>query len=235
MWDRAPEKLTYQNLNDQGKVISLKTQSGNLGQVKITWEDTEGGTISSSCSFGPATSNNFPDTTGYACGLGIIRATIFPFTGTRASLIDGAFTAFLRPNDSPGPANTNFLRHNIDGPSSQGSIVSGGCSSGDNKCSVTIRNLPTNNNFIYLKSIYKKSNVTIEGLLDDGVTIAEFSEGQIEIDATARANDIIKRIKVSVPKRQYDRPGYSTETMAGICKELETYPSGADVKCSGIY
>lgn len=233
MWDRDPEKLTFQNLNDQGKIVSLQTSSGDLESINITWEDPSGGNISPSCTGG----NSFPPASGagaYSCALGMIRVSIFPFTGDRASLIDSTYTAFFRPNNSAVGGLASFYRH-ASGASTQGQVVSASCNG--KTCKATINDLPLGKNFLFVKSIYKPSNVEIDGVLrfTGGAGVAQFSEGQIEVDATARANDVLKRTKVSVPNNQYDRPGYSSEVMAGICKELDTYPASFHTNCSTAY
>ncbi|OGL30766.1 hypothetical protein A3F37_04065 [Candidatus Saccharibacteria bacterium RIFCSPHIGHO2_12_FULL_41_12] len=225
MWNIYPKQLVLQELNDQGKIISVNTKDSNLSKLKISWEDVDwkDDTVGR-IGFCPTSGNNFSATTIYDCNIGILRASIIPFTGDRTSLIDSTYTVFLRPKNG---STAVYSPHNS-GSSTQGNVVGSTC---DTKtCSVTINNLPGGNNFLLLKSIYRKSNVTIEGFTAAGVPV-EFSEGQIEIDVTARASDIIKRIKVAVPKGHYDRSGYSVEALDGICKKLEVWPTSSTNPC----
>ena len=122
MWDRDPEQLTYQNLGDQGKIVSLQTSSGDLDKINITWEDPSGSSVSSACNGG----NSFPTISEYSCELGMIRVSIFPFTGDRASLIDSTYTVFFRPANSAVGGLAFFDKH-VDGPSSQGLVINASC------------------------------------------------------------------------------------------------------------
>lgn len=224
MWDKDPEQLVFQNLDDQGKTTSIQA-NGDLRNIRITWEDVSGGTVSASCN--SPSLHTFPQSGSYSCGLGMIRVAILPFTGDRASLVNATYTGFLRPQNNATPVTTTFSRHDA-GSGGQGNVIGASCTG--TTCTATINNLPLGKNFLFIKTAYKKSNVTIEGVLTSGA-VAQFTEGQIEIDATARASDVIKRIKVAVPKISYNNPGYSADVMDGICKDLEVWPTGSGGSC----
>jgi len=227
MWDKNPEELVFQNVDDQGKVVSLQLKSGDLRSVKIKWESPEQDNVNTgaACPGG----NNFQSVPNYQCNLGIIRAEVMPFfTGGRDSLINKTFVGFLRPGGAT--AQTAFVGHaDGNGALDQGNVYHVSCQ--QKSCEMTIGTssnpLPAGKNFLAIKSIYKNSNVYISGTTYTG-TQAEFSEAQIEIDATARASDVIKRIKVSVPfKADYNRSGYAVQAADGICKTLEVWPAGS--------
>ncbi len=213
MWDTTPQKLVFQELNDQGKVISLQTKTGNLSKLKISWEKVD--------------EDN---------ARGTIRTTIMPFTGNRDNLIGSTFTAFSNPSFG-GSSTATYYPHSA-GAEQQGNNFGAVCSTtGDpavETCSFTIDLLPNQTNFLLISSIGNKSNVTVEGYSSSN-QLLEFSEGQIEVDTTARANDIIKRIKVAVPKASYNRPPYSAEVIEGICKDLEVWPTGTNTVSNICY
>lgn len=226
MWKTDPEELHFDALDDQGKTVSLDT-GGNLSSVTITWReansDPEAG-VNFSCGSG----NNFPTSSAYTCNMGMLRIAILPFkSGGRDNLIDSTFTTFAWPRNDPADPNVSFNLHSA-GPEYQGDVNSGGCvnENNDRRCYITITNLPTGKNYLLVKSLYKKSNVVVTG--SSGGAPAKFTEGQIMIDATARASDIIKRIKAYIPYREYASvPGYSVQTADGICKTLEVWPTGS--------
>lgn len=97
---------------------------------------------------------------------------------------------------------------------------------------MTITGLPNvagTENYINLRSIDKANAVEIGGVTYSGIK-AEYTEAQIEIDVTGKANDVLRRLQVRKPaKPQYDKAPFALEVLDGICKQLELYPGqGSD-------
>ena len=237
LFDRAPSTLEYSAIDTyRGELISLRTSEGpSPNSVTFEWHDTDGGSIFTGCAQAgdAAALITYPTKETYSanCDAGMLKLLFMPVNNdgsiTREELVDDSFSVYLRPvNGSPGSGNTVSYQRHANGPNTQGFVVPADCGSG--KCKVTINNIPTFSGlYLRISSIYNNSATTITGATAANPA-ARFSEAQIMIDSTGRANDVLKRLQARVPLyERYDTPRYVLESMNGICKRLGVYPTNA--------
>ena len=106
----------------------------------------------------------------------------------------------------------------------------GNCVGSDNTpCNLRISNLATRASSKYLirfRPVYAGSNISIRGL--ERVSVApvtvenvEFS-GQYSIDVTAKANDVVRRLRAAIPLNSIDdQPESVFHSFQGFCKKLD--------------
>lgn len=244
LFDRAPEILEYGSIDDyRGELLSLQTLNGSPPRnITIEWHDTNGGADFTGCASGGLI--NFPNKDDYDnnCDASMLKVILMPVTNdsiSRERLVDDSFTVYLRPVNGPTGSAVGYSRH-VGGADNQGLVVPANCTSG--KCRATITNiLPSNGLYLRISSIYNPSAVSIAGTYSDGASV-RFTEAQVKIDSTGKANDVLKRIQVRVPLyEKYETPPYALEAMNGICKRLDVWPAngptpgGADNNdCGGL-
>lgn len=228
LFDRAPPTIDYSSVDTQGgEFVSMKTLGNDLSSLTITWSDTDGGNTFSGC---PSVANaTFPKKSGYTnCDAGMIRVLLMPFTNgiSRQQLTDASYTVYLRPVQPGATGLTSFANHGSgSGPNRQGDIVAAKCEPATTKCSATIDGVPGGAGlYMHIKSIYNPSIVSIAGF--SGTGPVRFTEAQAKIDSTGKVADVLKRIQVRIPLLQNQEiPGYVVQSMSGICKQLDVYPS----------
>jgi hypothetical protein len=147
---------------------------------------------------------------------------------TLAGIVDinTTYTSFVNPRDGGDPDNpsgNSVIRNN--NRYGDGQIINGECDSATGKCVVVLNNLPPSgqpwNNgsnqygWISISSLNGASNITIEAYADQnggggGSSAIPLQEAQLTIDATAKAQDVIKRLQVniSIPVTTW-RPGFN--------------------------
>jgi hypothetical protein len=97
-------------------------------------------------------------------------------------------------------------------------------------CKFTIKNLPCNgffgicitgkNFYVRLQSIYTTSSVTIN--TDNGTGLLELSDAQVVVDATGKAQDVLRRIQVryNVNTSGDIVPLFAVHSAGSICKRI---------------
>ncbi len=226
LYDQNPTSLQY-NVGSDSTIIPIQdSESNGISSLTFEWQNSEGGTNSTGC---PANnSTTLPEIWFNNCDFGMLRIeAIDPNNLNRNGLINSDTTFFAVPSNS-GSGTAQFSNgKNL----KQGAFGYAICSnsSGTNKCSLTIRNIGLSGDsqmFLRVRSLYKPSTLTITG--NNNVASrgsVKFLNAQVMVDATGKANDVLRRLQVRVPVRpQYDYPNFAIEATDGICKKIDIYP-----------
>lgn len=249
----VPE-LKFQNVQTNKSTIVPITQKegGDIDNLTISWQNSEEGNANTIRSLqsgatvganGIISGNVFAPASGPnswgANNIGVMRIDLVPVDNLSSSqLREGMFTAFLIPTNS-GVAVDYSLGS---GPANQGIKVAANCNSGGSYpriCSVQITGLDNGNANYYLrmKSIYNVSDVVVcpsQGFgCDPGGTLIG---AQAEIDVTAKAADVLKRVQVRVntdPNASGSStiPEYTLDSAEDVCKLLDVTPTGTTSGC----
>lgn len=204
-----------------------------LADMNIFWQS------SSSNSFAPeinATDPLLPKFSGWPVGQpGMLRVEIIPLRGrgtsiyTRSTLMNSSDVAgrkvfFLYPSGGGSLQNIDWSD-----ASTNGKVYGGNCNTmlaRPKNCNVNITNLPAtaNNSYIVrMKSIYKPTSASIRGTLSSG-TDAYFKDAQVAIDATGKANDVLRRVRAYISiDESYPIPENGVQSYEGLCKLLQLY------------
>jgi len=229
--DNDPGELVYSPVSTEKSTI-LKLNAPGADTINISWQDLANKENYVTASDGHPLSN--ADSRGVlrdeVWQSGVLRVSLMPITKpiTREKLIKETQTLFLYPNlnTTTGRKGTHQFSASKAG---QGVFVDGECNPSNSPdtpydCNIKITNLPTgvNSYYIRLKSILTNHSVQITAN-GDGNQI-QLSGTQAVIDATGKANDVLRRIQVRVPlNADYSYPEFGLETTNAICKDLELY------------
>ena len=115
----------------------------------------------------------------------------------------------------------------------KGWYVNGDCdlNAGEYVCQVTVdvAGAASQRFAVRARSIFSSANVRITGETPGGVE-ASFENGQIVVDSTGIANDVVRRLKANISPNSGSEelifPEFSIQTEAGICKRLLVKDSG---------
>lgn len=197
-----------------------------LDSLKISWgPDTTNPHTFRGCG-GPA----LPTKPNWAPNTGLLRVDLVPADGnvTRDGLINSALNLYLYPVDASCGGTTIIDYSANAGLSNQGQIYNVPCAqaAAPRDCNLTI-NLASapgarHKYYLRLKSVYNASNATVTGYTAAGQT--ELTGAQIQIDATGKVTDVVKRLQVRVPKKQVPIPEFAVQSMDGICKRMDVAP-----------
>lgn len=219
--DLSTDKSDIQDLKSYSRSPEIPTA---LNTIKVSWKHTD---VAIKSIRPPIL---LPSSTGWGSNVGMIRVDVVPYTGSfsAASLKSAMFTVFLRPSSGGGPT-IAYLD-----PSAQGNVVDVPCDGTTGVCKVDIVGLSGTNHMVRMKAIYQPSTVVLCANLCDGETI--FIGNQVEVDSTGKAGDVLKRLKVRIPKEPdsgvTDIPEFTLDSSADICKKIEVTPASFVPGCN---
>lgn len=198
MVNASPPRLEYGNVGATSTVIPLKAASGTISDLTLTWRSKdEGSTPADGC---PTTKTNVfshADVwTASNCGYGVLRFDLVPTTGalSLAGLQGGTMTSFIVPL-RPGSAGADSSP--VDYTPGGGKNLLGVICSQTN-CSVTIDELTESQYHLRISSLYKDVSLQITATNGVGATV-NLEGAQAVIDATGKAQDVLRRIQVRMP------------------------------------
>ena len=238
--DTAPSSVDYGSIDTVTPTVftvtafdaATGTSAVAVNDITVAWQ----GADSNSTNFRAASGvgNSSFSTAGTWNAPGVLRLAVTPFAAIeRSTLIKNTFTTFLYPNISAAvivtPSSTNYSNNQT----SSGTIVNGSCNTGNaaaftRYCVATIKFIPAvpvgTKLLFNLRSIYSNTNAHITA---NGGT-ARLVGAQSIIDSTGQSQDVLKRIQVRIPSNDSQLyPGFSLDSMTGVCKKLSVYPGSA--------
>lgn len=215
-WNKAPDDITFNNVGSNPAITRIATDSSAINSLRITW--AKSGTVIFDGELDRLVLSTMPT----------LRITV-----AQERDINNVRTAFINPQDN----GTVIEMTDVSG-------IIGDADCSDNTCTALIRDLPgTWNNgqgygWISISSLNGISDpVTIRAYSSMNATDSPVSivGAQAEIDATAKSQDVIKRLKARVSLIENTwRPGFAV--MADeLCKNYAVNGSfGNDDTYSGM-
>lgn len=210
LWTATPTALTYDNveLNPAAVPIIPADSTHAIQSIKISWRQHTAG----STSYYSNTTRLNSDS-----AVGLPQMPTLKITTAKVSAINNTFSVFANPASGGSASAVSIIG------TGDGGIVNGACSSGT--CEVILNNLPNDgspwNNgsggygWLSISSLNGASDVTIEAFPNPnggggGSSAIPLQGAQLRLDATAKAQDVIKRLQVniSIPVTTW-RPGFN--------------------------
>ncbi|HWT56175.1 MAG TPA: pilus assembly PilX N-terminal domain-containing protein [Candidatus Microsaccharimonas sp.] len=213
MVDPNPNSLVVDTINPStDNVVWDVKNSSDAAFSTLTFKWSPDPSSSGACGSGATT---YPKPTAWNCQYGLLRVDLVP-AGTpldAVSLTNANKTFYLKP----GSANTS-------NPLTLGGAAAYqvGCRPGNPNpglCTVNI-NVSGSEYYMRLTSQYATvKNLVLTATQATGP--AKFSNGQIVVDSTGRAQDQVKRIRVRIPLGQSSSlPVFGLQSATTICKNL---------------
>ncbi len=233
---QSPLTLEYTNgsiSTNSSKIVAVSGSNNEpIHTIKIDWE---GATKNVTGSTYDCSGVRYPSASNWGFKTGILRVDVIPADALdRASLINNMITVFLYPSCSTGVSTIDYST--LSGAYNTGKIIPVGCKDGtppyggsDDRtrdCQINITTTGHENKLYYLrlKSIYVPSNVTIR-LFDTAIQQISIKNAQVQVDATGKVNDVLRRVQVRIPvKITMPLPEAALQTTNSICKLLGFAP-----------
>lgn len=188
--DVAPATLVY-NVGYTSTVVPIASSGGAIGALTLSWQlpaGTTGGSAAG-CYTNIGSLGQFPITTGagqWNCDYPVVRIDLLDATGgfARASWNSNTATAFLVPFNSNTVNNNTTL-------AARGAVVPARCTAVT--CTANITGMGGTGYYMRVTTLYRSdSRLSISA---NGV---RFAGAEATIDATGRAQDVLRRILVAV-------------------------------------
>jgi Tfp pilus assembly protein PilX len=230
-----PNSLSYGDVSTTPVVFPLTTTTGlNFTSVTFTW-NTKANTSTPTNGCPTSTTKAFPTSAAWSssgCGYGVLRFDLVPTNSsslTASSLASSAMTAFVVPLKSGGTSSVNFAA----GSSNTTDVIGGNCN--NSQCSLTV-SFPTatsNEYYARVSSLYNDVTLNVTGS-DSSSSQTDLSGAQVVIDATGKAQDVLRRIEVRASTTDSTTstgtgqlPYYALGSGSSICKEFTTTGSAS--------
>lgn len=230
LYNRQPEILTDDDVGtDLPLIMPIEDANGGtiIKSLTITWEKSGGGDDFSGC-LNSSQTKLLPQQMPANCQAGMFRVELLnpAQPTTRKDFLNNMFLAYFKPTTN-GSANVQYSNGIGAG---QGVLVNGRCVQGG-ACEVKIDNINKTKLYLNLRSLYMSNKLTsIKGVATSpgGVDSSiEFKNAQMSVDSTGRANDILKRISVTVPIAGSGGnlvSPFGIQTSDSLCKLLQLRP-----------
>lgn len=222
LYDKAPTSIVYSNVSpEEGKVVTINPNI-NLRTLTFSWKGSTQNILTAGCNSN--TGSLLPTGLPANCNVGGVKLDLIdPSTANRDALINNNFTAYLLPNGSVAPSTINLSSGR--GAAGQGMIgiarctTAAGCSISINMDSFGAGGLPANSTlYMHFRALYSSIDPTITGVDASGNSV-RFNNSQTLLDATGKANDVLRRVQVRIGARsQYEQTDFSLRTVDSICK-----------------
>jgi hypothetical protein len=199
-------------------------------QLTFTWSAAQGKTASNS---GCQTSAQFPknDST-YTCAFGLLRVDLMMGSGggSATAFANNTISLFMQPlaSGSSPQTITNFS-------SPKGIIVGAQYNSTDRTYTATVplaAAAQSTQYYVRITTLYYDSpRIVVDGTNASGGI--SFKDAQAIIDATGKAQDVLRRVQVTVPLQQYSSviPEGAVQSTASVCKQFSTYSGYYQSNC----
>ncbi|HKU19223.1 MAG TPA: pilus assembly PilX N-terminal domain-containing protein [Candidatus Saccharimonadales bacterium] len=219
MVNPTPSTLNYSLDTTSGFVVPLTATSGNINTLTFTWTtaDATNTTPSNGCPTG--TAKVFSSTgawTSSGCGYGVFRFDLVPTSGSfnMASLQSSTMSTFVVPLRTGGTNTTTFATNG------SGDLAGVHCTNAN--CTLTITSgLGGSQYYLRVSTLYKPINLQISGTGSSGAV--SFQGAQAVIDATGKAQDVLRRIQVSLglpTAGKNQTSDYAIQSTDSICKRF---------------
>lgn len=224
MVDPTPKVLQYNDIGTTGTIIPMTSLSGaNLSTLKLSIS-TKDRSLHPANGCPSSVNASFSKTTVWTttnCGFGVFRFDLVPTTGSLSSsgLQDKTMTSFLVPMSSGG---VSTVAYPAAPPASRNGNNRVAMACGDTGCTMTITGLSANQYYMRVTSLYKEVGLVITGTDSSGNPIL-FKDAQAVIDATGKAQDVLRRVQVHVPlttANSNQLSDYGLVSTDAICKRF---------------
>lgn len=231
--DPAPKTLRFSDIGNTSSVVPIVSFDGSgISILKLSWQSKTGaGNPTAGC---PTTTNNiFTPAASWSCGYGVLRFDLVPTAGPNLNidnLSSNTMTTFAVPFSTGGTSSIGYA------PAATNTNNRVGVACTASGCSLTITGLSQNTYHLRVSSLYKEVGLQISATGAAGNQI-RIAGAQAVIDATGKAQDVLRRIQVNIPYRTTNEnqlSDYAVETQGSLCKRYSIMQGFLSIDGSGI-
>jgi hypothetical protein len=205
--------------NGSSAVYRLEPQGGSLSSIHLSWKTNAATVNPALCTGSPTFFANNP--AAWRCPYGVIRIDIVPLSDLKrgdpagSGILGNQRAYFLYPTNS---GSSTFSMAST----SPGSVKNMNCSAAE--CSADITGFTAGTNYA-LRTIAVYQGGLLEISARNGATPVDLLNAQAQIDATGKAQDVLRRIEVRVALvPSGSKSNYAIESGSAICKRFGIAP-----------
>ncbi|MDB5183075.1 MAG: hypothetical protein JWO47_859 [Candidatus Saccharibacteria bacterium] len=221
--------LKFDSVSTQGvgspKTGTIESSTGPFGSFDVSWSGPGGGAVPI-----PKPAGSYPyildNSASWGNKLGVLRVDLVPVDLglDRATLATKSYSFYLYPSQN-SPSNQATLG-GLNGTADQAQLVYVKCAATVSPCSATVHvtNNASSKFYIRVQSLYNpSSSVILNNFKSNTGTALTTKSGQVIVDATGKANDVLRRIQVRVKQSGTDNfsSDYAIQSGESICKRLQ--------------
>ncbi len=216
----TPPSLDYNNVDTTAVETPIQNAdpAAPIKTLTLTWQPNA--SVASPLAFCPTSAVNvFSTTSNWKCGYGVMRIDLVPTEGflTANSLAASTMTTFAVPvGGTPGTL-IDYAPDN----SNANDLTTVGCNT--TQCQLNITNMQLHlSYYLRLSSLYQGVPMQINGTDVNGQPV-KFKNGQVIIDATGKAQDVLRRVQVHVsikPISPNPNPSNAITSFGPVCKRF---------------
>jgi hypothetical protein len=204
---------------------------GRFTTINIAWDpSTPGSPVSCPTQASINGADDFVPQASWACNYGMVRIDLVP-TGslTRASLMNNAVSAFFMPTQSAGGGATSYAA--LSSANGNGAVIPASCTAIECKVSITIP--PGQNYYMKATSVYRSG---FQARVSPNAGAGGFVNSVVAIDVTGQAQDVLRRIIVTVNITGQQTSVAQAAIMSGdsVCKRFSTFSGYFSIPTSMI-
>jgi len=225
LYDKTPTELNYSVSTDESNVVELKPESGApFSSITLRWGNEQGDNNVDALPVCGPEADVFPGSR--PSNVPLIRIDL---TNTailsRDDLINSTDYLYLAPCKGGAPGTDTYGYFSGD----QGQVVRVVCTSSQTlPCQLTINGLSSVSYVARIRAVYSSAQLYISGT-DNTSNPVQFRQAQTSIDVTARASDVVRRLRVSIPLGAANNPPEGVfQAFDGVCKLLSVDPNPAN-------
>lgn len=216
MVDASPTVLRWNSVGTPSIIVPMVSARGtNFRSITINLQSkvTTGNPL---IGCPASTLNQFSPTASWNCGYGVLRFDLVPTPGgglTADGLRNATMTTFAVPLSAGGISTIPY----VPGTANANNLVGMSCTASN--CSLTINGLSQNSYYMRISSVYRNMAMQVTG--QDNTGAVHIAGAQVVIDATGKAQDVLRRIQVNVPvlsTSQNQLSDYALQSTTAICK-----------------
>lgn len=224
--------LEYQAVSTNSVPAHVKVESGVVDALNISWQSASNPSSTSGCG-STVPSMAFPES--WTCAQPLLRVDLVPLPAgggsvTAEQVRTSQYTLFLYPVSGTSSV-ISYQAGNDSG--AKGDVKGVRCDATlappqkPKLCTAEITNLNSQAYAVRIMSIYGQSDVQILAPTTTGTKT--LIEGQVEVDSTARAADVIKRVRARLPIASSLVPDFALLSGNGICKRYQISGSTVEI------
>jgi Tfp pilus assembly protein PilV len=221
MTNPTPTSLVYDDVGSNSILVPVQSANGNAIQnITMTWQSKlTSNTPLTGC---PAsTSAAFSATSSWSCGYGVLRFDLVPTSGGLSTngLLTSTMTSFLVPTQTAGVGNGQAAIPYAKDKNNAFTVSSVKCD--NTQCSMNITGLSGTQYAMRISSMYQ--DVSLQLSAQNGGINLPLQNAQVVIDATGKAQDVLRRIQVHVPVLPFSHnqlPDYALQSTDSVCKRF---------------
>lgn len=198
--------------NGNSVKLPLESATDPIDTLSVNWRAASTPSSVAGCRTNIPNSGYFDAAASWGCPYGVLRLELVPTASLDSTALAAGHTVmFLYPTRTGGTSST---------PLANGRVAEMRCST-TGGCNVDITGFNAARYAVKISSVYVGGTFSLSAT-DSGGDPLQFQNGQVLVDVTGKASDVLRRIQVRLPMAGGpSTPDYAIQSAGSLCKRFE--------------